>query len=64
MKAHDLIGKRIVAIRQTRVPRAHGGPATRLDAIELEGGDVIRFLAFETEDLPGVQGLRIKRRRP
>ena len=53
MRARDVIGKRIVAVRQQRVWNDHLGQFTYdLAAIELEGGREIRVLAVETETEP------------
>jgi len=53
MRARDVIGKRIVAVRQQRVWNDHLGQfIDDLAAIELEGGREIRVLAVETETEP------------
>jgi hypothetical protein len=55
MKAKDVVGKRIVAIRQTRFfDKQCGTPAVELNAIELEGGALIILHAAESEFEPYV----------
>lgn len=60
MKAIDLIGRRVIAIRQSRV-QSMTGVVTQIHSIELEGGHVILFSAFKTEYLPGVEATRYRR---
>lgn len=55
MKARDIIGRRIVAVRQTRVENTHVGRVYHLDSLELEGGYRIRFDIKETDDTPLIE---------
>jgi hypothetical protein len=61
MKAHDLIGRRIVAVKQQRVS-SQVGPSTQLRFIELDNGVRIGFTVdYEASNGEAfVRGLRVK----
>jgi len=51
MRARDLVGRRIVEVRQQRVQEAaHGGPFTALRSLVLDNGSVIVFESAFTDD--------------
>jgi hypothetical protein len=43
MRARDVVGRRIVAVRQTRVRLASGRRAYHLDALVLDDGTTVNF---------------------
>lgn len=55
MKARDIIGKKVVAVHQTRFYNSHIGVMDiNLKSIDFDDGSSIVFSAFETETEPGV----------
>jgi hypothetical protein len=50
MKARDVIGRRIVAVRQERVRLNTGRTAYHVDAFVLDDGTVVNFDTADRED--------------
>lgn len=65
MKGRDLVGKRVVAVRQTFWRAADGAhvPGWVLDSIEFDDGTELTFVVAEGEDSYGVEGIVTKCRR-
>lgn len=63
MRARDVVGRKIVGVRQVRFWSAHTNSwAVSLEAIELDNGAVIALHAFDTQDGSAVEGQVIKPR--
>lgn len=62
MRSRDVVGRTIVAVRQSppRYNRACGATDCELRSIVLDNGTVIVFSAVETVDCPIVTGKAIK----
>lgn len=57
MRARDVVGKRIVAVRQQRFkPRRYGDVRTALCSLALDDGTVLSFQACEGDAEPYVEG--------
>lgn len=52
MKNRSVKGKRIKQMHQRFSADVSGGASWTLEAIELDDGSFIRFLAVDTEDMP------------
>ena len=58
MRTRGVIGKRIVAVEQVRVPRSRDRQAyTHLQALVLEDGTRITFSVVETESYYGLEAV-------
>lgn len=68
MRASDIVGKRVKAIKQQRFDMLHGETtrkvmATHLDWIEFEDGTLLMLSALETDLEPYVQAVVVKPKR-
>lgn len=64
MKSSDIVGRKVVAVRQTRV-RLGGlhSPYVNLDEIEFDGGVILRFVVREGEFDYGIEGIIVRTKR-
>lgn len=59
MRARDVVGRRIVAVRQQRVRTPAGKTIYHLDALELDDGTTVNFDVVPLEDEAGAVDVTI-----
>lgn len=62
MKARDIKGRKVVAVRQSPIRSTGNEIVYCIDEIEFTGGVVLGFIVIETDDLDyGVEGITVRR---